>query len=214
LTLMGLFSAVALWRLVTSKAGEDGLAREESAGSLPVEARPATSGGRLDSTASAIHRDHCDPGAHRGSAFRRDPGAGIPARAGTRPRSSSPGVIRRAPRTLPNTFTGVPSILPGTLPQVTNLMLLEKVGLISVVTIIFGRIIPGVQAQSLQIAFCVALALTINAYLVDRLARQWLLRTPMGRERTRHAGTRRRFPVWLAFPGRCLLNFGIVLLFE
>jgi hypothetical protein len=74
----------------------------------------------------------------------------------------------------------------------------EKVVLITIVSVIFGRILPGVSASSFQIALCIALTIAVGNYL---------LRGAIGR-------LRKRVSNWWEFPIMALVNFGMVLVFE
>jgi hypothetical protein len=74
----------------------------------------------------------------------------------------------------------------------------EKVVLITIVSVIFGQILPGVSASSFQIAICIALTIVVGSFL---------LRGAVGR-------LRGRMSTWWEFPIMAVLNFGIILVFE
>lgn len=74
----------------------------------------------------------------------------------------------------------------------------EKVVLITVISVIFGQILPGVSASSFQIALCIALTIVVGSFL---------LRGAVGR-------LRGRVSTWWEFPIMAVLNFGIILVFE
>jgi hypothetical protein len=74
----------------------------------------------------------------------------------------------------------------------------EKVVLITIISVIFGQILPGVSASSFQIAICIALTIVVGSFL---------LRGAVGR-------LRGRMSTWWEFPIMAVLNFGIILVFE
>jgi hypothetical protein len=83
-------------------------------------------------------------------------------------------------------------------PSSTAAAMAEKVVLITILSVIFGRVLPGVSSSSLQIAACIALTIVVSSYLLRGIVRR----------------LRSRVSTWWEFPIMALVNFGMVLAFE
>ncbi len=95
-----------------------------------------------------------------------------------------------------------PLVLPSTResasPRSTAATMTEKIVLITVLSVVFGQILPGLSASSFQIAICIALTIVVSTYVLRGVI----------------SLLRRRVSVWWELPIMALLNFGMVLVFE
>lgn len=91
--------------------------------------------------------------------------------------STRPGLqIEAIPVAAAPIFPSVPETVNEQRKRFINKQVIEKIVLISLITIIFAQILPDVQSNSIQIAIGVAIFVVINTFLshwISRRGRQW-----------------------------------------